>query len=241
MRLENRHRSGMTLVEVMVVIAIIVVVSGVAIPSMAILLDFQQKSAVKELATAFAYLRDEATLRNVTFRVEFNLDRNRWKVEAGSPDATIFATAEEREAWEQDLESQLSRFTERELEEGAANEILDQEGRFEGLQDGTIDTEKELPGGSRFAWVYTPEYGEPVEPSFELPEDSSLDRVAYSYIFPDGQMQFTVIRVVGEYDPEDGYTLIVEPLTGRIHIEDVDVDYESIYDWLPVSGPELPG
>lgn len=239
--MKGTRRRGMTLVEVMVVIAIIVVVSGVAIPSMALLLDLQQKAAVTELATAFGYLRDEATLRNVTFRVEFNLDRNRWKVEAGTPDATIFATTEEREAWEQELEDQLTRFTEREIEEGAANEILEQEGRFEGLEDGTIDTEKELPGGSRFAWVYTPEYGEPVEPSMEPPEDETEERKVYSYIFPDGQMQFTVVRIVGEYDAEDGYTLIVEPLTGRIHIEDVDADYEALFDWLPEAGPELPG
>lgn len=238
----TRHRrGGMTLVEIMVVIAIIVVVSGVAIPSMALLLDLQQKNAVTQLATTFAYLRDEATLRNVTFRIAFNVDRHQWKVEAGSPDATIFATPEERENWEKDFVDQIDRFTEREIEEGAAEDLMDQTGRFEGLTDVTLDTEVELPTGSRFAWVYTPQYGDPVAPMEEPPEDPALDQIVHAYIFPDGQMEFTMLRIVGDLDEDDGYTLVVEPLTGRIHVENDDLDYREMYDWLPEQGPEIPG
>jgi hypothetical protein len=91
-----------------------------------------------------------------------------------------------------------------------------------------------------FAWFYTPEYGQEIGPLPEPPEDPSLDTIVYSYIFPDGQMQFTVLRIVGASDPEDGYTLIVEPLTGRIRVEPDDVDWRSLYRWIPVNPPELP-
>jgi type II secretory pathway pseudopilin PulG len=230
----------MTLIEIMVVITIIVIVLGVAIPSMALMLDLKQKDAADTLATTFAYLRDEATLRNVTFRIAFDLDQNTWKVEAGSPDARIFETPEEREAWEKEVQDRLARYTQREIQEGAADEILEQTGRFEGLTDVTLDTDVQLPGGSAFAWAYTPEYGEPILPSVEPPTDPALDQVIYSYIFPDGQMELTVIRIVGERDPEDGYTLIVEPLTGRIHVTSEDTDYRENFSWIPNQGPELP-
>lgn len=236
----RRARRAMTLVEVMVTISIIVVVMGLAIPSLALLLDLRQRQAVDRLATTFAYLRDEATLRNVTFRMVFDVDRHAWAVQAGAPDATIFTSAEERIRWEEDLEDRLSRFTERELEEGAADELMEQTGRYSNFTDVNLDTQVALPGGSRFGWVYTPQYEEPVEPAEEPPEDPEEDQLVYAHIFPDGQMEFAVIRIVGDVDPEDGYTLVVEPLTGRIHVLNEQVEYDEVYEWLPESAPELP-
>jgi len=229
----------MTLVEVMVVIAIVLLILGVGIPSMAGLLGLQQRGVVVELATTFAYLRDEATLRNVTFRVAFNLDKRTWVVQAGSPDATIFASEEERLEWEEELEDRLSRFTERELEEGAATELEEQTGRFQDLTDVTLDLARELPGGSAFGWAWTPQFEEPVEPNLEPPEDPEDERVVYVHVFPNGQMESAVIRIVDEDDREEGWTIVVEPLTGRIHLENELVEPEDLFDWLPVEGPEL--
>ena len=224
----------------MVVIAILVLIMGVGIPSLAGLLALQQRGAVQELATSFVYLRDEATLRNVTFRLAFNLDRHVYAIEAGSPDAVIFSSSEERIEWEQDVQERLSRYTERELEEGAATELMDQTGRFAGLDDVTLDSKVELPGGSRFGWIWTPQYEEPVYPAEEPPEDPEDDQIVYAYIFPNGQMEHAVIRIVSDDDPADGWTLIIEPLTGRIHLEDEEIDPLDLNEWLPEEGPEMP-
>jgi type II secretory pathway pseudopilin PulG len=229
-----------TLVEVMVTIAIVLLILAVGIPSMAGLLGLQQRGAVHQLATTFAYLRDEATLRNVTFRVAFDLDKRTWTVQAGTPDATIFQNQEEREEWEEELEDQLSRFTERELEEGAAKELEDQTGRFQNLEDITLDAQVELPGGSAFAWIWTPQFEEPQEPHPEPPEDGEEDTIVYAHIFPDGQMEPLVARVVDEDDPDDGWTIVVEPLTGRIHLENELVEPDELFEWLPEEGPEMP-
>ena len=233
-------RRGMTLIEVMVTVAIVLLILSVGIPSIAGLMALQQRGAVYELATTFAYLRDEATLRNVTFRIAFNLDRSTFEVQAGSPDATIFASQQEREDWEDELEDRLSRFTERQISEGAADELMDQTGRFQGLEDVTLDTKVELPGGSRFAWVWTPKHEEPVEPASIPPEDPEDDTIVYAHIFPNGQMEPVVVRIVDEDDPDEGWTVIVEPLTGRIHLEDSLVEPEDLFDWLPDDGPEMP-
>lgn len=233
-------RRGMTLIEVMVTVAIVLLILSVGIPSMAGLLALQQRGAVYELATTFAYLRDEATLRNVTFRIVFNLDRGTYEVQAGAPDATIFASQEEREEWEDELEDRLNRFTERQISEGAADDLMDQTGRFQGLEDITLDTKVELPGGTRFGWIWTPQHEEPVEPADVPPEDGEDDTIVYAHIFPNGQLEPVVVRIVDEDDFDEGWTVIVEPLTGRIHLEDSLVEPEDLFDWLPTEGPEMP-
>jgi prepilin-type N-terminal cleavage/methylation domain-containing protein len=233
-------RRGMTLIEVMVTVAIVLLILAVGIPSIAGLMALQQRGAVYELATTFAYLRDEATLRNVTFRIAFNLDRSTYEIEAGTPDATIFSTEEERVEWEQELEDRLNAYTEREIAEGVANELMDQTGRFQGLEDVTLDTKVELPGGSRYGWVWTPQHEDPVAPAEFLAEDPEDDTIVYAHIFPNGQLEPVVVRIVDEDDEDEGWTIIVEPLTGRIHLEDSVVEPEDLFDWLPVEGPEMP-
>jgi type II secretory pathway pseudopilin PulG len=233
-------RAGLTVIELMVALAIVVLIAGVGLPGLAGLTTAEQRSAVSQLADGFAALRDEAILRNVTFRVGFNLDRGTYVVEVGSPDYRIFEDPEERADWEEELNAALSRFTPEEISQGEAEEWVEKSGRFEGIDSMLIETGGELPSGTRFHWVYTPQYGEPVEAHDEPPEDPAEDTVVYCHVFPTGQTEFTVVRIVDEDDPDEGYTLIVEPLTGRIRVQNDIVDVDQVLDWLPDEGPELP-
>lgn len=239
------QRRGLTLIEIMVVIAVIGLIGLITIPSVRGLLDLQQRSAVKELATTYAWLLDEAALRNVTFRMVFDLDRNTWKVEVGDPNTVVFATPQEREEYDEELQDKMSRYTRRELEEGAAEELEDAAGRFEGLSDPSFDTAQSLPGGTRFAWVWTPQYDDDgVEPNPKLLAGDEIAEeeettVAYSYIFNDGTAEFTVVRIVDEDDPEEGWTLVVEPLSGRVRLEPDLVDPKDALEWLPEEGPSI--
>ena len=136
----------------------------------------------------------------------------------------------------------MSRFTQRELEEGAAAEIEDASGRFEGLDDPVFTTDQTLPDGIRFQFIYTPQYGEdgmmanPDGPS----DDPEEDIMAYTYVFSDGTAEHTVIRIVDVDDEDDGYTLEIEPLSGvvRVSIDEV-IDPEESLSWLPDEGPSL--
>jgi prepilin-type N-terminal cleavage/methylation domain-containing protein len=237
-------RRGMTLIEIMVVMAIVALVAAVAIPTLSGVLAFQQKGAVKELAQTYTWLIDEAALRNVTFRVVYNLDRSTWKVEVGDPDTLVFSTPEEREKADEERKDEMSRYTKREQEEGAVELGDDEEagsGRFEGLSGTVFTSEQELPGGTVFLWVYTPQYPlEGVRRSDEPPADPADEAVAYSYIFPDGSTEFTLVRIVDADDPDDGFTLEVEPGSGRVRIESEAIDPEEALAWLPEEGPDLP-
>lgn len=235
----------MTLIEIMVVMAIIALVTAVAIPSLAAVFAFQQRGAVKELAQTYTWLIDEAALRNVTFRVAYNLDRQTWKVEVGDPDTLVFSTPDEREAADEALRDEMSRYTKSELEAAAGAVEEDEDGvssgRFEGLSGDLFTAEQELPSGTMFLFVYTPQYPiEGVRPSAEPPEDPADEAIAYSYIFADGSTEHTLVRIVDSDDQEDGYTLEIEPGSGRVQIENEELSPEDALAWLPEEGPELP-
>ncbi|MFO0004188.1 MAG: Tfp pilus assembly protein FimT/FimU, partial [bacterium] len=55
-----RPRRGLTLIEVMVAMAILMAVVAVAIPSLQGVLDLQQRGSAKELAQTYTWLIDEA-------------------------------------------------------------------------------------------------------------------------------------------------------------------------------------
>ena len=235
----RRLRRALTLIEVMVVLAIVGIVVAVGAPALSGMLALQQQQAISELGQTYIWLRDEAALRNVTFRMKFDLDDNTWKVEVGDASTLVFSNPEEREEYDEELRDRMSRFTERELEEGAAEDVSPS--RFEGLDDPAFTTTKQLPSGLRFAFVYTPQYGEDgVVPNDDYPEDEEDKAVAYTYIFPDGTAEHTVIRIVDEDDPDDGYTLEVEPLTGAVNItfDEIDDPSDSM-SWIPDEGPPL--
>ena len=235
----RRRRRGLTLVEIVVVMAILAVMAAVSIPTLTAYFDLQQRGAARELAQTYTWLVDEAVLRNVSFRVVYNLDMGTWKVEVGDPEARVFGTPEEREAHERELEDEMARFTEREIEEGALAELQEAEGGFASLDQALFKTEQALPGGTRFAWVYTPQYGEDgARPSAEPPEDPEDQVVAYSHVFPNGTAEHTVVRIAGE-DDEDGYTIEVEPLSGQVHLDTDLLDPSESFDWVPEEGPEL--
>ena len=244
----GRSRAGLTLVEILVVIGVLGLILAVTVPTMAGVFDLQRRAAAKELAQTYQVLVDEAALRNVTFRVAYDLDANSWKVEVGDPNTLVFGSPEEREAYEQDLHDKMSRYTERELEEGRVDdELLDDptNGQFEGLQDSALVTEKSLPSSTRIAFVYTPQYGpdgarSELEPGDELPEEDEDRTIAYTYVFPDGSAEHTVVRLEDAEDPEDGYTIEVEPLTGKVNLSLDVLEPGQSLAWLPVEGPVIP-
>ena len=288
----RRGRVGTTLIEIAVVIAIILMIGAVALPALNGFLLMEQSAAAKNLGITFKYLRDEAALRNVTFRVAFDLDKRTYEVQVGDPRTLIFLTPDERVAYEDALEDKLASTTEREREEGAGEDgddagLLSFQGisalftggggdnaenaegedavsppppptddgpvesgsggdvaaRAAGLADPALLGPVALPEGTIFAWVWTPQYAEPVAPSRDLEEDpleeGELGTMAYTYIFPNGTVEYTLIRIVSEDDPEEGYTIEVEPVSGRLNIMEEERRPEDATSWLPDEGPEL--
>ena len=224
-------------------IALMATIAAIGVPAMSGLLDLKQRSAAKELAQTYTWLLDEAALRNVAFRMVYNLDRSTWTIEAGDPNTLVFSSPEKREEFDERLEDDMSRYTQREIEEGDAEDVESQRGRFTGLAelDVPFTTSKPLPDGTRFAYVYTPQYEEGgLQPTEEgPPEDEEDDRIAYTYVFPDGTAEHTVVRIVDEDDEEDGWTIEVLPISGDIRLSTDLIDPSESLNWVPDEAPEL--
>lgn len=235
-----RARSGMTLLEIMVVIAIIAVVSAIAIPSMGAVFDLEQRGAARDLAMTYKFLLNEASMRNVTFRIAYNLDENTYQVEVGDPDTLIFSSPEALEAYTEEQDKKLHRLDKQGAEEAAQAT----EQRFAGLSMQGFESKVELPGNSTWAFVYTPQYGEPQVPTPEderekRARDGEGPRIVYSYIFGSGEAEYTVVRIVSVDDPEDGYTVEVEPVSGMVSVDSDLRDVGASLAWLPSEPPSF--
>lgn len=239
----RRARRGLTLIEIMVAIALMGVIAAIGVPAINGLLDLKQRAAAKELTQTYTWLLDEAALRNVAFRVVFNLDRRTWSIEAGDPNTLVFSNPEKREEFDEKVEDDMTRYTQREIEEGDAEEVEGKRGRFTGLAELNVPftTAKSLPDGTRFEYVYTPQYEkEGLRPSPDgPPDDEADDRIAYTYVFPDGTAEHTVIRIVRDDDEDEGWSIEVLPISGDIRLSTDLVDPSKSLEWIPDEAPEL--
>lgn len=230
-----RARSGMTLLEIMVVIAIMVAVTAIAVPSTYALFDLEQRGAARDLANTYKFLVQEAAMRNVTFRVAFNLDDNSYTVEMGDPDTLVFSSPEARAKYEEDQERKLKMFSKDARQE--ATEEQEQKTRFAGLDMAGFESKVTLPGNSAWGFVYTPQYSEP-QVWHEKKEDEP-PQIVYSYVFANGEAEYAVIRIVNQDDPEDGYSIEVEPVSGNVRVESELIEVGKSLSWLPTEAPTI--
>jgi len=225
----------MTLIEVMVAVAIGVGLLALAVPTLSNLLQLKQRKAAKNLAITYTLLHDEAVLRNMTFRVAYHLNEGTYSVEVGDPAVLIFDDPDKRQEFEEERRDKLSRFDDDERALAKADELAS----FQALTE-DLAKKVHLPDGTRFGGVYTPQYGEFVEPDEVDEQDEEEEpRVVYSYIFANGFSEHTVVHLVDERNPAQGYSIEIEPLSGRVHLKSELVDFDDRFDFVPDEGPEL--
>jgi type II secretory pathway pseudopilin PulG len=234
-----RARRGITLMELMVSIAIMILFVAVVGPTMSGMLMLKQRQAARELALVYAQLHDEAILRNRTFRVAFHLEEGFYEVEAGDRGALIFDDADARENFEDNLEEQKEDMTPEEWK------AFEEKHAFKSIEAASTATRFELPAKTRFRSVYTPQYKDPLKPRTpEERENASKDeekgpRIAYSYVFANGFAEYTVVQIVDESDEKEGFTVTVDPLSGKVDFYAELVDKKDAFDDLPDDPPRL--
>ena len=83
--------------------------------------------------------------------------------------------------------------------------------------------------------------GQPVADLANIDKDEEeLKTIAYSYVFANGFTEPTVVIITDAEDDKDGYTLQVEPLSGRVRLSGEIVDWKDTFGFLPDLPPQLP-
>jgi len=220
----------------MVVIAIILALTAVLLPTGRSLLQLNQRAEARKLAVLYERLHDEAVMRDRSFRITFLLDENKYVVEPGMPGALIAAGPEEREAHEAEVKAKLAMMNDKQKKDW----LLQNRQPFEALQeDGKM--EMELSSGVKLGGIYTPQYGTVVRPGDKLPGMEKDDPLrVFTYIMSSGFIEHTLIWLVEADDPTDGWTVEIEPMSGSVKLFGELVDPKDEFAWLPDSPPSLP-
>ena len=232
-------RRGLTVIELMIVLAVLSIVVAVSMPGLNAVLGLEQQSAIKEIGQTLMWLQEESSLRNVAFQMEINLDRNQWSVKQGDAGTLIFASPKEAEEFRVAQKDKMKKFTKRQLAEGSVD-LEEDPVKFDEIDDPVFTTKKELPEGLQFVYVYTPQYGEKgVTPHNEIPDDPIDESIAYIHIFPDGTAEHTIIQIAYMDEDTDGMSLEMEPMGGMVKFSTERIDPEESLRWIPTEGPDF--
>jgi general secretion pathway protein H len=188
-----RRPGGFTLVELMIVVAVIALLSAAVVPAVASVSGANARRAAGELAGSLRYLFDTAALRYATCRMAIDLSGRAFSAEC-APGVAGVSRDPERD------EQQADRFPD---EKDAERRRLLAKTRFGAFSDRLLK-KRELPGTAVFRSVRVEGRSHPV-----------TEGTAYVHFFPGGQAERAKVEVV---DGDAVYTVVVEPFTGRTRV-----------------------
>ena len=224
--------------EILVVMALLTLMLGMAIPYVGGVLGVEVRSAARKLAGTMRYTFDEAVLKSSNFRLVLNLDRHAYVVEqcSGNSTAILYRNAEERARGEELLAEKLRR-----LEDYAhsrsglaslplADSLLQSCSQSQDPNLAPVELEEPLT----LLGAWTPQYpdimrGNPDGP----PDDPEDDQIVVVNFLKGGYVERAFIYLSDGGD--DIYTLEVEPLTGMVNIYNGEYEIPQEY-WQDARG-----
>lgn len=194
------HSRGFTLVELMIVVAVIAIMTAAVVPSVSSLSGADARTSAGELAGSLRYLFDTAALRHATCRMVLDLDARSFGAECAPKLVGVArgeAAAKAAAAEDEDLEQ---RFPD---EKDAERRRVLAASRFGAFTDRLL-RKRALPGRTEIREVRVEGRREPI-----------TEGKAYVHFFPGGQAERAFVEVA---DGTTLYTVVVEPFTGRARV-----------------------
>jgi hypothetical protein len=227
----------------------------------------KEYSAVKKFVSKVKLAQQQATVENRVYRVAFDLDAGHYSIEASDAEALTFRDPEQRREMEEMMADSMGEDRgEEELAkliacvkarkedpskscgeidevdpEQAVSMLESQSGeKFSAINDQFFEAKFELPSSVRINGVYTPAYGEYLRGNDEDDDVDEDERtVAFLHIFPGGVTEHAVIQFTREGYDDFGYTVELEPLSGKIIVDTRVRDWDDRDYEIPEQGPEL--
>jgi general secretion pathway protein H len=198
-----RQPRGFTLIEVLIVVAVIGVMALAAAPAVNSFTGANARASASEIAGAFRYLFDTAALRHQTCRLVLDMDAREWWAEctATTPGQRRNQPVMDKAGVAEDDERELARgFSD---EADAEKRKFLARARFAEFKDRQVQKRK-LKGSAAFEKIWTPRSRDP-----------QVKGKAYVYFYPQGQADRAQIPVA---DGGNAYTVVTQPLTGRARV-----------------------
>jgi len=190
--------AGFTLFEIIVSMAVIGLIMGVAVGQMSDFMETNMKKGSNKLASTIRYLYNKAATENLYIRLVMDLDEQVYWVEATADPVAISRTDTSRSDDEKEEDEKL--------EEGEVPKLKPHKPRF-GQVDSYLLKSTKLPDGILFRDVY-------IE---HRPGSVESGKVAL-YFFPNGFVEEVIINLKSE-DDDIYYSLETNPISGRVNIE----------------------
>ncbi len=179
--------SGFSLIEMLIVIALMAVITLVAAPSISSVLRISLNSATREIASVIKEAYNSAVVTGRVYRVAYDLDKEMYWVESG-PATLLLETAESKEREERrrkiagpDYKPPVSKFS---------------------IDKSVTRSKKELPRGVIYEDVLTQQNPEAI-----------TSGIVYTHIFPHGLAEQTIIHLTDS--GKKRISLVIAPLVGK--------------------------
>lgn len=199
-KISSKRNLGFTLIEILVVIALIALIMSLAVPQVTLALKVNISNTTRDLATTIRSTYDEAVLKGNVYRIKFDLDKNQYWVEQGERNYLV-----RTEAQEEEYQKKIARLSKEEAE------------KFQepfSLARSITKNKKNLPKGVTFKDIATSHV--------KKPQSAGSLTV---HVFPHGFMENLVVHLKDTYDRES--TLIVNPVSGKSRVFDRYVTQEN--------------
>jgi general secretion pathway protein H len=192
----TKHPLGMTLIEIMIVVAIIGGIMALATYVMFPSDDAKVRDEANRLAGTIKFVYNEAAIKNKYYRLVYHLEEGTYLVESSTEPFHVAIEGEEGKTASSPPPKEGG-------EAAEGGEAPAGEGGGFAVEEGLMVKPVKLPTGVKFKDIYV----------MHSPERMEFGTV-YSYFLPNGWAEPVVINLADE-DEKSFYSLEVNPLTGK--------------------------
>lgn len=186
------NRRGFTLIEILVVIAVLAAIVGIGTPTIKNVLRTNLRSSAFQIASLSKFAYDSAVIRGRVHRIVFDFDKKTFQLQVSMSDEMVVEQEEDQEA--------ASGLSPDKKEEEKPQNFSD--------FPGEIGKKQKLASGVELDSV------ENLNTKKKYTQD-----IAYLYFFPQGATEDTIIRLSGQKNRTGFYSIRLNPLNGKAKVE----------------------